>query len=135
MNFPAFESHYTYPGEFVPERDEKKLIRQLKNSRRWLIHPFINISESAALYEVQVSAPGLEREELIVYGNKTSLLVDASAITGSNNNKKNFHSNIKMTSDADTELAVAEYKNSVLHLYVPKTKQPVKQVLTRIVVY
>ena len=134
MNYPAFESYHTYPGEFVPARDEKKLIRQLKNSRR-IIHPFVNITESADLYEVCVSAPGLEREELIVYGKRASLLVDGSAITSSNKNKKNFHSNIAMPSDADTELAVAEYKNSVLHLYVPKTKQPVKVVSTRIVVY
>jgi len=135
MNFPTFESHDAYPGKFVPARHEKKLIRQLKKSCHRLLHPFINIKESADLYEVQVSAPGLQREELIVYGNKSSLLVDASATTGSNKNKKNFHSNIAIPPDADTELAVAEYKNSVLHLYIPKTKQPFKPVSTRIVVY
>ena len=135
MNIQTSESCYTYPGQFVPARDEKKIIRQLKNSYHKLIHPFINIKESIDLYEVQVSAPGLERNEFIVYGNNSTLLVDASATTGINQNKKNFHSNITMPANADTELTIAEYKNSVLHLYVPKTKQPCKHASTRIVVY
>jgi len=124
-----------YPGQFVSGRDEEKLTRQLKKSRRKLVHPFVYIKESGDLYEVQVSAPGLEREGFIIYGDGTSLLVDASATTGIRQDKKNFHGNIAMPVNADTELTVAEYKNSVLHLYVPKTKQPSKHASTRMVVY
>ena len=84
---------------------------------------------------MQLSAPGLNREELIVFGNNRFLSVDASSNSDLSNKYKNFHQSINMPGNADTELTVAEYKNSVLHLYVPKTRQAVKNVSTRIVVY
>ena len=137
MNTEAFESINIYPGKFVPARDEEKIKEQLKKSMDdCLVHPCVNIKECIDLYEVQVSAPGLEREEFIVYGNDNSLSVDASAnknfTTGVD---KNLHHNISMPANADTELAVAEYRNSILYLYIPKTKQCEKHVSTRIVVY
>ncbi|HEX5152189.1 MAG TPA: Hsp20/alpha crystallin family protein [Parafilimonas sp.] len=135
MKRKAFETNNTYPGEFVAARNEKKIIRHLKKISHKLVHPFINVTESVNLYEVQVSAPGLKREELIVFGNNNFLSVDASSYTDFSNKYKNFHHNINMPGNADTELTVAEYKNSVLHLYVPKTSQPVKNLSTRIVVY
>jgi HSP20 family protein len=137
MNTEAFESINIYPGKFVPARDEEKIKEQLRKSDDdCLTHPCVNIKESIDSYEVQVSAPGLQREEFIVYGNDNSLLVDASTrksfITGMD---KNMHHNINMPANADTELTVAEYKNSVLYLYVPKTKLYEKHVSARIVVY
>ena len=135
MKSRSSKANNTYPGKFVPEKDEKKIISQLKKSGYKLIHPFVNVIESLSLYEVQLSAPGLNREELIVFGNNRFLSVDASSNSDLSNKYKNFHQSINMPGNADTELTVAEYKNSVLHLYVPKTRQAVKNVSTRIVVY
>ena len=135
MKSKSSETNSTYPGKFVPEKDEKKIISQLKKSGYKLIHPFVNVIESLSLYEVQLSAPGLNREELIVFGNNRFLSVDASSNSDLSNKYKNFHQSINMPGNADTELTVAEYKNSVLHLYVPKTTQAIKNVSTRIVVY
>jgi len=135
MKSKTSESNNTYPGKFVPAENEKKIISQLKKISYKLIHPFVNVTESVNLYEVQLSAPGLKREELIVFGNNKSLSVDASSNSDFSNKYKNFHHNINMPHNADTELTVAEYRNSVLHLYVPKTRQPVKHASTRIVVY
>jgi HSP20 family protein len=136
MNTEAFESINIYPGKFVPARDEEKIKEQLRKSDDdCLTHPCVNIREFIALYEVQVSAPGLEREEFIVYGNDNSLLVDASTSKSAKGMDKNLHHNISMPANADTELTVAEYKNSILYLYVPKTKLYEKHVSARIVVY
>jgi HSP20 family protein len=135
MKNKTSEINNTYPGKFVPANDEKKIVSRLKKLSYKLIHPFVSVTESVNLYEVQVSAPGLKREELIVFGDDKSLSVDASSNSELSNKYKNFHHNINMPYNADTELTIAEYKNSVLHLYVPKTKQPVKNASTRIVVY
>ena len=135
MKSKTSESNNTYPGKFVPAENEKKIISQLKKISYKLIHPFVNVIESLSLYEVQLSAPGLNREELIVFGNNRFLSVDASSNSDLSNKYKNFHQSINMPGNADTELTVAEYKNSVLHLYVPKSRQAVKNVSTRIVVY
>jgi HSP20 family protein len=115
-------------------KSEKKVTKRSKNLRYKLSHSLFNVIESGCLYEVQLNVPGAERAELIVYGNNKSLSVDA-AILKNNNKHKNFHRNITMPPNADTELTVAEYKNSILHLYVPKTNQPCEHESIRIVVY
>jgi len=96
MKSKSSETNNTYPGKFVPEKDEEKIISQFKKSGYKLIHPFVNVIESVSLYEVQVSAPGLKREELIVFGNNSFLSVDASSNSDLSNKYKNFHQNINM---------------------------------------
>jgi HSP20 family protein len=115
-------------------KGEKKATKRPKNLGYKLSRSFVDVMESGGVYEVQLNVPGLAREELIVYGNNNSLSVDAS---GSKDNSKyrSFHRNITMPANADTELTVAEYKNSILHLYVPKTNQPCEHESIRIVVY
>jgi HSP20 family protein len=115
-------------------KSEKKMTKRSKSLSYKLSHSFVNVIESGCLYEVQVNVPGVEREELIVYGNHNSLSVDA-AKSKHHSKHKNFHRNITMPANADTELTVAEYKNSILHLYVPKTNQPCEHASIRIVVY
>lgn len=121
-----------YPGRFVPEEDKEKAYKDPGEKSRNL--QCLVVKELPCLYEVQLSAPGMKREKLVVYGNDKSLLVNAPANKDINSNSK-LNCNIPMPEDADTELAIAEYKNGVLHLYVPKTEQHGKHTNTRIVVY
>ena len=134
MNSKASGSYNTYPIKTVKAKSEKKITKRPKNLSYKLSRSFVNVIELGGLYEVQVNVPGLEREELIVYGNNNSLSVDA-AMSNHNSRHKNFHRNIAMPANADTELTVAEYKNSILHLYVPKTNQSCGHSSIRIVVY
>ena len=80
-------------------------------------------------------APGLERDEFIVYGDDNLLLVCSAQDRKIIPELKDFQRHIVLPLDADAELTVAEYKNSVLHFYVPKNKWPGKHTVTRIVVY
>lgn len=126
------ECDCVYPGKFVPEEGNEKAFRypgaKCKNLQALIV------KESPCLYEIQLSVPGMKREKLVVYGNDKSLLVNAPANRGININRK-LNCNIPMPENADTELAIAEYKNGVLHLYVPKTEYHNKHANTRIVVY
>ena len=124
-----------YPGKFVPEKSREKAYKALKHPEKncMNLHCLV-VKESSYLYEVQLSVPGMKREKLIVYGNDHSLLVNAPQNKEIQGNKK-LNCRIPMPENADTELAIAEYKNGVLHLYIPKTEQHSKNVNTRIVVY
>jgi len=120
------ESISVYPGEFVPA--ESKAIKYEPAPGEF------ELKERPGLYEVHLSVPGMNRERFIVYGNNRHLLIKATPNREMHRNEK-LNCNIPMPANADTELAIAEYKNSVLHVYIPKTKQRVKGVSTRIVVY
>ena len=124
-----------YPGRFVPEEDKEKVYKAFKGSEEQDQNlQCLVVKESPCLYEVQLSVPGMKREKLVVFGNDKSLLINAPVNKEINISRK-FNCNIPMPEDADTELAIPEYKNGVLHLYVPKTEQQGKHANTRIVVY
>ena len=78
---------------------------------------------------------GIDREELVVYGDDNALLVGTSEERDFTYGRKGFHCHVSLPSDADTELAIAELKSGVLHFYVPKAKQFSKHPCTRIIVY
>ena len=130
---PSFY-YSVYPGEFVPTANEQELKKHM---------PYadddsslcLSIQELNDLYTLDVSAPGLERNEFIVYGDDHSLFVTSYQDKKIIPDLRDFQRHIVLPADADAELTVAEYKNSVLHFYIPKTKYHGTHSLTRIVVY
>lgn len=86
------------------------------------------VKELQSLYEVQVNLPGLGREMFTIYGNDHSLSIDT--VKG-----KKDHQDICMPENADAELTVAEYKNDILYLFIPKTTVSGYHTNTKIVVY
>jgi HSP20 family molecular chaperone IbpA len=70
-----------------------------------------------------------------VYADKNDLLVCATDDYNAVQTGKCFQSHVNLPEDADVELAIAEYRNNILELYIPKTKQPYKTGTTRIIVY
>jgi HSP20 family protein len=129
MNTTILNPVSVYPGEFVPIADEAKNTKAPGKTNH--IIPDINLKEFSNSYEVHMLLPGFEREEFIIYSDYNSLLI--GTVTG----KKftNTDINISMPENADTELAIAEYRNSILHLYVPKANGACRHISARIVVY
>jgi HSP20 family molecular chaperone IbpA len=123
------------PEKFEPAATRKRnKNKSASYSRSKLSHTFYTVKELPSLYEVQVKMPGLKRDTFTVYGNEHSLSIDA--ITGINTAKSGkIHRNIGMPQNADTQLAIAEYKNDVLYLFVPKTAFFSNHISTKIVVY
>jgi HSP20 family molecular chaperone IbpA len=131
--FPKSQS--SNPEKFVPstnkKRNKSKLTGYNKNKQPV---PFYTVKELPSLYEVQVKFPGLKRDTFTVYGNEHSLSIDA--VTGISTAKTGIiHQDIGMPQNADTQLAIAEYKNDVLYLFVPKTALFSNHTSTKIIVY
>ena len=129
-------SYSVYPGEFVPVTSEEKIKMQMHYSDDdETTLPYLHLSELHNSYNIDIVAPGLERDQLIVYADDNLLFICSVQDKKIIPELEDFHRHIVLPADADAELAIAEYKNSVLHCYIPKAKQQVKHSVTRIVVY
>ncbi len=136
MNAKVSGSYSVYPGEFVTAMDETSIIEQMKDSQDDNINlPYVNIKEFIDEYHVEIAAPGVTRDKLMVYADDNLLLVCTTQNERIMQRGKSFQRHVSLPADADTELAVAEYKNNILNCYIPKTKKPARHACTRIVVY
>lgn len=127
-----------YPGEFASVNNEAAIIEQAINSPDDDMDvPYVNVKEMIDEYKIEIGIPpGIGREKLIVFAENRLLLIcsseDESKIA---QRGKTFQRHIQLPNDADTQLAIAEYKHNILQCYVPKTKQAYCTAKTRIVVY
>ena len=136
MKTKNLESCSIYPGEFIPVANEALIIKQLKSMKDSEANRlYTNVKEFIDEYKIEIAAPGFEREQLIVYADKNDLLVCVTDNYSAIQPGKCFQRHVRLPADADVELAIAEYKNNTLELYIPKAKQPCKTGTTRIVVY
>jgi HSP20 family protein len=136
MKNKALQSHSVYPGEFIPMADEALVVKQTISMRSTGVNlPYTNVKELIDEYKIEIAAPGFRRDKLIVYADTNDLLVCATPDYDEAQSTKSFQRHVKLPGDADVELAIAEYRNNILELYVPKTKQPCKTGTARIIVY
>ena len=130
------DSHSIYPGEFIPAGNEAFIIKQSKKLKDCEANrPYTNIKELISAYKIEMAAPGFERDKLIVYADNRHLLVCGADNYNEVQRGKRFQRHVSLPDDADAELAIAEYHNNILELYIPKTKEPCKTGTVRIVVY
>ena len=136
MEIKDLENYSVYPGEFIPAANEAFIIKQVKKmTDQEPDRACTNIKEFIDEYKVQIAAPGFEREQLIVFADKNDLLICASYSNNAFKPGKCFRTHVNLPENADVELSIAEYRNNVLEMYVPKAKQPCKSCTTRIIVY
>ena len=130
----------------MPLFNEDELNEELKQLAAGdAILPPVNVNEAADSFTVEVAIPGVKREELFIHAVKNMLSVSvmqSEEKTNTNNkfylHEFNYHCfdrHIILPEDVDTSFARAEYFDGMLNMYVPKTKQPVRNAHTRIVVY
>lgn len=133
-----------YPGEYVPfvnEEEIKKLVR--KTHKKKINHPPVNITELADLFKIEISIPGLRREEFLVQAMENVLHIYAvhkhRNVQG-NSRQKEFNyeccdSKITLPENVDTDFISAEYKAGILRLFIPKAKHFRKNLRANIIVY
>jgi len=120
----------------VPVSDEEEIRVQLKCSDNDFFNlPNIKVKDQAGTYTVDIVAPGIDREEFVVYGDENLLLIGTAENKDLIYGGKAFQCHVSLPSDADTELTIAELKRGILHFYIPRAKQSFKHPCTRIVVY
>ena len=136
----------TYPGGYVPLIKEEEMRRELKRSHEGkMLLPPVNIAELSDSFKVEVAIPGVKREDFLIHadGNVLSVFVlhkdcecpESDCFKLHEFNYECFDRPIVLPGNADTEFTCAEYKEGILHLYIPKTNKPVKNLHTKIVVY
>src|SRR5690242_5491227 len=123
MNTKHPDSHSIYPGQFIPLVNEAFVIKQAESmTDNKANRAYTNVKDLIDEYKVEIAAPGFERDKLIVYANKNDLLVCVTDNYNTVQPIKCFQKHINLPDDADVELAIAEYHNNILELYVPKAK-------------
>ena len=136
MNTNDVESYSIYPGEFIPAFNEAFVMKQVKSpADREANRPYANVKELIDQYKIEIAAPGFKREQLIVYADTNDLVVCATDKCNTMQPDNYFQKHVRLPADADVELAIAEYRNNILKLYIPKAKQPSKSGTTRIIIY
>jgi HSP20 family protein len=135
-----------YPGVFVPLLKEEELMEELKKSKKTETgHPPVNVTEMIDSFKVEVSIPGVKREDFLILADKNILSVCAVHKDNVLHEGERFQQHefshgfcdrhIILPDSADSEFISAEYAAGILSLHVPKTKEPSKSQHTRIVVY
>jgi HSP20 family protein len=139
--------HFIYPGAFVPMQKKEEVPTASINSytAESSKEEAVTITEMKNLYKVEVAIPDVRREDFLLYADENILtvcLVHRDRGLDKNisfplqqSNYECFNRTIVLPENADAEFTSAEYKAGILHLYVYKAKQPVKNLHTRIVVY
>jgi HSP20 family protein len=135
--------HYTekypvYPGEytsFLEPEDVEEEHRKRKDIK--IKEPLVNVNESKDIFKIEVAVPGVKREENIL-----SIIVVHKGETNEDRSSK-LHEfdndflerHIFLPPGADIQFIRAEYKEGVLHFYLPKTIGPTNPVSASIIVY
>ncbi len=135
-----------YPGVYVPVMNEDELKEEIKQSFDVeSVLPPVNIVELADSYIVELTLPGISREDFLIHADNNVLSVcvlhqDSSLKTKGKTEQHGFKyglfdRHIQLPAHADAAFISAEYTAGTLLFHIPKTSQPVKNLHSRIVVY
>ena len=132
-----------YPGEYVPLIRDEDLKKELYHAPTGSTPPPVNLTEFKDSMMVEVAIPGAKREDFVVHANKNQVsvcLLNKNPVSSKNYalhefNYGCFERHITLPENVDAEFIHAEYASGMLRLFIPKTRQPLKNKETRIVVY
>ncbi|MBK8610701.1 MAG: Hsp20/alpha crystallin family protein [Chitinophagaceae bacterium] len=135
-----------YPGGYVPLMNEDELQEEIKHSfERESILPPVTTTELEDSYIVELTIPGINREDFLIHADdnvlsvcilhKDSGLPNIGETTTRGFNYGLFNRSIQLPPQADAAFISAEYNAGTLRLYMPKTSRPVKHLHNTIVVY
>ncbi len=139
------KEYSVYPGEYIPKEETELAMAKLKTTGRIpYAVPLMNMDEYDGSYKIEIGLPGAFREDINieVQENILSIIVlhntkvtDKAGAWQVHEFESNFlERNIILPANADTEFIVAEYREGLLKLCVPKTNMPVNR-NNHIVVY
>ena len=140
------QDHCIYPGEFVPLRNEQEVMDDLNHlQKNDIIQPQVNLTDLFDSVKVEIAIPGVTRDELMIHTHKNILSVCVVHNKKGSEEHGNvqlqefncicFDRHIPLPENSNTEFISAEYRSGILHLHIPKTKHPGRNLHNRIVVY
>jgi HSP20 family protein len=140
------KDYCVYPGEYNPLPETEALLNELERSGAISLAGLpLNMDEFEDCFQIEMVVPGVQREEIIIKVQDNILFVRIVHKTYDDIQKKKFQihefesgffeRHLLLPENADPEFIVAEYRQGILKLYVPKSKEPSKNINSRIVVY
>jgi len=144
---PKYEPGYSvYPGTYMPLLEEEAMKDQLSSKdKRDIINPPIIITDMRDAYRIDVTIPGVKREEFLVQVESNCITVSVvHHLQAAFNNRQRlvdeidctcFVRHIFLPENADATFAIAEYHEGVLNIYVPKNPTPSLNASARLAVY
>ena len=140
------KEYCVYPGEYNPLPEAEALMHKLhKPGMHPLASPPLNMDEFEDCFRIEMAIPGVLREDIFIQVQHSilSVMVLHKEYRNLKNKKLQIHEfdaglferHLLLPDNADTEFIIAEYKQGMLNLYVPKTSLPAKNNISYIVVY
>lgn len=133
-----------YPGVFTPK---KKILKAIEdgyfNSENTTIQPKISISETEEYYKVELTAPGIKRENLLVTINDEGKLCILGFKTGRSKNKtqkttlrmETFFKELSLPEYVDAAFTSATCHAGTLSIFFTKSDRTINNRPSTIVVY
>lgn len=136
--------NFNFPSLFFdsPMRTAKQMFRSM---------PTANISESDEAFDIELAAPGYEKDDLKISldDNGRTLTVKAEMESGNDNGENDckkdkkeyshyehcyssFERSFTMPENADTEKISASYKRGILHIVLPKKQNEKNEISKKI---
>jgi HSP20 family protein len=137
---------FIYPGQYVPLLNEDELREEIKCSFKCESDlPEAVITELHDSYIIELPLPGLNREDFLIQADGNILSICVYHKAGRQHLPENaekhcfefglYDHHINLPEDAETAFISAEYSLGILCFHIPKIRQPLKNLQTRIVVY
>lgn len=122
-----------YPGEYIPMPEVEKLLHGIISTHKgYTSKPLVNINEMIDSIKIDVAMPGIAREDLFVYAQCNTITI---LVLGKGRKKREnwedvhefdtecLERHIFLPDQADTDFMSAEFKQGILHLHMPKSRE------------
>lgn len=135
------QNYSAYPGIYVPLPETEELLIDKKRS---MIQPAINMEEFDNFFKIEVSLPGVHKENIVIGVEGHNLTVKVVHKDDANNvsiarihefDVNYFQRQIDLPHNSDPGFTTAEYRDGILTLITPKVTELSPAHSNRIVVY
>ena len=138
-------THCTYPGEYIPTPlTLEELLDELQKPHEGEARPLVNVVEMPEVFIIEVAAPGLKSGDF--YVSITDNVLTVSVLHKEKEaGKKLYHQHefnyccfkrdIVLPGNVDADFLSAVYKDGILCVRLPKSKERVINHVERIIIY
>ncbi|MBN9351482.1 MAG: Hsp20/alpha crystallin family protein [Chitinophagaceae bacterium] len=136
-----------YPGEYIPKQKIMKALAEgYFESDKISLNPKHSISQTDEYYKIEMTIPGIKRENLLVTTNEKGSLCIMGYKTGKKSTKSHnapavknrmdtFLREIPLPEDADTDFTSASCHEGTLTIFFTRTGRNPRKRASTIVVY
>ena len=139
------DKYCAYPGQYIASSlTLEELLDELQQPHEAESKPLVNIVEEPDAYIVEMAAPGLKKSDFYV-SIKSNILTVSFLHKDNENNKKLYclqefnhcccKRDIIVPGNIDADFLSAAYKDGILCVRLPKSKEPVMNDIERIIIY